>query len=124
MPEFEPSHWPKFIELPGFTRAWASLGLSDEDLTALQTAILVGPNRWPVVSGTGGLRKIRFARPSEGRGKSGSYRACYACFLEHGVVVLAMLYGKNEQPDLTMAQRRSIAVILKTIGEQLKGDAQ
>jgi hypothetical protein len=124
MPGFEPSDWPKFIELPGFTRAWASLGLSDEDLTALQTAILAGPNRWPVVSGTGGLRKIRFARLGEGRGKSGSYRSCYACFLENGVVVLAMVYGKNEQPDLTMAQRRSIAVILKTIGEQLKGDAQ
>ena len=123
MPEFEPSDWPKFIELPGFTRAWASLGLGDEDLTTLQSAILVGPNRWPVVSGTSGLRKIRFARPGEGRGKSGSYRACYACFLENGVVVLAMVYGKNEQSDLSMAQRRSIAVILKTIGEQLKGDA-
>lgn len=124
MPEFEPTDWPKFIELPGFTRAWTSLGLSDDDLTALQTAIIIGPNRWPVVPGTGGLRKIRFARPGEGRGKSGAYRACYACFLENGVVVLAMVYGKNEQPDLTTAQRRSIAAILKTIGEQLKRDAQ
>jgi hypothetical protein len=124
MPEFEPSDWPKFIELPGFARAWASLGLSDVDLTALQTAILDGPNRYPVISGTGGLRKIRFARPGQRRGKSGSYRACYACFLENGVIILAMVYGKNEQPDLSVAQRRSIAAILKTIREQFKGDAQ
>jgi hypothetical protein len=124
MPEFDASEWPRFIELPGFTRAWATLGLSDRDLTNLQAAILDGPNRHPVVSGTGGLRKIRFARPGEGRGKRGSYRACYACFLNHGVVVLAMVYGKGEQPDLTTAQRRSVAGLLKVIGEQLKGEIQ
>ena len=124
MSEFDPSEWPRFIELPGFTRAWTSLGLSDSDLTTLQTAILDGPNRHPVVPGTGGLRKIRFARPGEGRGKSGSYRACYACFLDNGVVVLAMVYGKGEQPDLTMAQRRSISAVLKLISEQLKGEIQ
>jgi hypothetical protein len=49
MSEFDPSEWPRFIELPGFTRAWTSLGLSDSDLTTLQTAILDGPNRHPVV---------------------------------------------------------------------------
>ena len=124
MSEFDPSEWPRFIELPGFTRAWTSLGLSDSDLTTLQTAILDGPNRHPVVPGTGGLRKIRFARPGEGRGKSGSYRACYACFLDNGVVVLAMVYGKGEQPDLTMAQRRSISAVLKLISEQLNGEIQ
>jgi hypothetical protein len=124
MSEFDPSEWPKFIELPGFTRAWTSLGLSDGDLTSLQTAILDGPNRHAVVPGTGGLRKIRFARPGDGRGKSGSYRACYACFLDNGVVVLAMIYGKGEQPDLTTAQRRSISAVLKLISEQLKGEIQ
>jgi hypothetical protein len=124
MAEFDPVEWPKFIELPGFSRAWTSLGLSDGDLTALQAAILDGPDRYPVISGTGGLRKIRFARPGEGRGKSGSYRACYACFLGNGVVVLAMVYGKGEQTDLTMAQRRSIAAALRVIGEQLKGEVR
>ena len=124
MPNFDPSEWPKFIELPGFTRAWVSLGLGDGDLTALQAAILEGPNRHPVVTGTGGLRKIRFARASEGRGKSSSYRACYACFLDNGVIVLAMVYGKGEQSDLTATQRRSIATVLKTISAQLKGEVQ
>ena len=124
MPEFDPNDWPIFIELPGFTREWASLGFSDGDLTALQTAILHGPNRHPVVSGTGGLRKIRFARPGERRGKSGSYRACYACFLNNGIVILAMVYDKGEQPDFTVAQRRTIAAVLRTISQQLKGEVQ
>jgi mRNA-degrading endonuclease RelE of RelBE toxin-antitoxin system len=121
--EFDRTEWPKFIELPDFTRAWAALDLGDYDLAVLQAKILEGPNRHPVISGTGGLRKIRFARPGGGRGKSASYRVCYACFLEHGIVILATIYGKGEQADLTARQRREIAAALRVIGEQLKGEA-
>jgi len=124
MDDFDPAQWPKFIELPGFTRAWNSLGLSDVDLIALQAAIIDGPDRHPVVSGTGGLRKVRFAKPGGGRGKSGSYRACYACFLDNGVVVLAMVYEKGEQENLTASQRKTIAATLRMIGEHLKGDVR
>lgn len=70
--------------------------------------------------GTGGLRKIRFASLGQARGKSGAYRSCYACFLESGVVVLAMVYGKKEQSDLTTVQRRDIATALRAIGDQLR----
>jgi hypothetical protein len=119
---FFPSDWPKFIELPGFSRAWTALDLGDEDLLALQTAILEGPDRHPVIAGTGGLRKIRFARPGGGRGKSASSRICYACFLDSGVVVLAMVYAKGEQSDLTAAQRKQIAAALRVVGEELKGE--
>src|SRR5262249_17289118 len=80
MDEFDPTDWPEFIELPGFTRAWVALGLYGGDLRALQAAILNGPERHPVVSGTGGLRKLRFARPGERRGKSGAHRVSYACY--------------------------------------------
>jgi hypothetical protein len=124
MAEFDPTEWPKFVELPGFTRAWAALGLNDGDLSALQVAILEGPERHPVVTGTGGLRKIRFARPRGGRGKSGAYRVSYACFLEEGVVVLAMVYAKNEQAELTAAQRRDIAAALRAIAAQLKREVR
>lgn len=121
MDEFDPTDWPEFVELPGFTRAWAALGLHDADLRALQAAILSGPERHPVVPGTGGLRKVRFARPGESRGKSGAYRVCYAGYLHEGIVVLAMVYGKNEQADLTATQRKDIAAALRILGEQLRG---
>ena len=120
MDEVDPTEWPQFIELLGFTRAWAALALHDGDLRALQAAILSGPDRHPVVSGTGGLRKLRFARAGEGRGKRGAYRVCYACYLDDGIVVLAMVYGKNERADLTAAQRKEIAAALRIIGEQLR----
>ncbi len=124
MVKSDPSEWPKFIELPGFTRAWLALELGDDDLLALQGSILEAANRYPVVSGTGGLRKIQFAPPGSGRGKSASYRVCYACFLDSGIVVLAMVYGKNEQVDLTAVQRREIAAALRVIGDQLRGKVQ
>ena len=124
MVKSDPSERPKFIELPGFTRAWLALDLDDDGLLALPSAMLEGPNRHLVVSGTGGLRKNRFARPGSGRGKSASCRVCYACFLDTGIVVLAMVYGKSEQVDLTAVQRSEIAAALRVIGDQLTGAAR
>jgi hypothetical protein len=110
-------------EIP--TEGFSGRGLAVYVLASiLQTAILDRPSHGPVVPGTGGLRKIRFARPGQRRGKSGSYRACYACFLDNGIAVLAMVYDKGEQSDLTMAQRRSIAAVLNVISQQLKGEIQ
>ena len=51
-------------------------------------------------------------------------RSFPACFLDNGVVVLAMVYGKGEQADLTMAQRRSIAAALRVLSEQSKGEVR
>jgi hypothetical protein len=65
MAVFDPAEWPKFVELPGFTRAWAALDLTVRDLQALQAVILNGPNRHPVISGTGGLRKLFKRVPDE-----------------------------------------------------------
>jgi hypothetical protein len=59
-----------FIELDGFTDAWRDLRLSDGDLHALQLAIMAKPKGAPVVSGTGRLRKIRYAPSRSGKGKA------------------------------------------------------
>jgi Xaa-Pro aminopeptidase len=67
--------------------------------------------------GRGGMLR-EFAPLAETQGTNG------ACFLDHGVVVLAMVYGKGEQADLTMAQRKSIATAIRLISEQLKGEVR
>ncbi|HEY7117367.1 MAG TPA: hypothetical protein VH475_12315 [Tepidisphaeraceae bacterium] len=76
--------WKRFIELPYFRAKWIHLGLTDDDLRALQLALTAAPDRWPVVSGTGGLRKVRFAKSKSNRGKSGSFRIRYVYFEEFG----------------------------------------
>jgi len=49
-----------FIETPIFTADVCAL-LSDEEYAALQQHLVAQPNAGPVIAGTGGLRKIRWA---------------------------------------------------------------
>lgn len=63
-----------FLKSVIYTEAWERLGLDSDDLLVLQESILDDPKRYPVVPGTGRLRKIRFAPPSWNVGKSGAIR--------------------------------------------------
>ena len=64
-----------FFEMKHFTKKWYALGFTDDDLSQLQQILLENPKAGSVMKGTGGLRKIRFSFPNEG--KSGSVRVCY-----------------------------------------------
>ena len=91
-----------FIELVPFTRRWAKLGLDEEsDLLALQLLVMSAPDAAPVIRGTAGLRKLRFSPPRWHTGKSGSTRVLYVCFERLRVVLLCLVYGKNEIDDIS-----------------------
>lgn len=100
---FTPEDLVNFIELKPFTRKWAELGLTDDDLEALQVVLMAEPKVGAVVKGTGGLRKMRFAPP--GQGKRGGLRVCYVYYPEFHVMVLAIVYPKTEKDDLSASQR-------------------
>lgn len=117
---FDPSRWPRFVHFPAFTRDWARLGLDDAALRALEVLVLGAPEGSPVVRGTGGLRKIRFAPPGSGRGKSGSYRIDYAYYPEFGSIALMIAFGKGERSDLSAADREAIAVALRALHGELE----
>ena len=86
-----------FIELPAFTRRWRQLGLDDEnDLTALQLAIMMSPKAAKPIEGTTGIRKMRFAPARWQCGKSGGARVLYVYFEDFGIVLLCLAYGKDE----------------------------
>lgn len=117
---FNPENLLHFIELRQFTEGWDDLGLDDEDdLTALQLMIMVGPKKHPVISGTGGLRKMRFAPDHWNAGKRGAARVCYVYFQEYGIVLLAIAYGKNEKDDLKAAEKKAIAKLIVEIEKEL-----
>lgn len=107
-----------FIELDGFTDDWQRLKFSDDDLHALQLAIMAKPKGAPVVSGTGRLRKIRYAPLKSGKGKSGGARICYVYFEEYSVVVLVLAYPKNEKDDLSSAEKQVIKKLIAKIEEE------
>lgn len=110
-----------FLEAPLFARVWKACALSDEDFFELQQLILIDPKGHPVMTGTGGLRKIRFSPRGSPRGKSSSHRVCYVYYEEYGLVFLITAYSKNEKDDLSAAARKAIR---KMIEEQTKLLAQ
>jgi hypothetical protein len=62
-----------FIETGVFTRRVQALGL-EASLQRLQAELLANPEAGDVEPGTGGLRKIRMADPSRGKGKRSGAR--------------------------------------------------
>lgn len=48
-----------FIQTTEFSRNWDKLGFSDDDLRLLELDIMKHPDKYPVMQGTGGLRKAR-----------------------------------------------------------------
>src|SRR4051812_2180641 len=100
---------PRFVLVESFERRWKALGLDGDDLRSLELEIQAGPDRHPVVRETGGLRKIRFAATRTGRGKSGSYRIGYAHFPNPGLVLLMLVWAKNEKDELSKSECHTIA---------------
>ena len=62
------------VETPAFMRRVLKL-MSDQEYRELQQTLVGDPERGAIIRHSGGLRKIRWARP--GRGKRGGVRAIY-----------------------------------------------
>ena len=102
----QPEDLLTFIHMDGFSEDWGDLGFEDLDLEALEIMIMAAPSGSPVITGTGGLRKMRFGRAERKQGKRGGARVCYVYFDEFKIVLLVMAYGKDEKDDLTPLEKR------------------
>ena len=100
----------RFVETPVFT-ALVARHLSDDQYRALQLALLLRPEQGPVVPSGGGIRKLRWA--AEGRGKRGGLRVIYYWAADEDVCYMLYAYAKNEQGDLTRAQIRALARLVR-----------
>jgi hypothetical protein len=115
---FSPEDLLTFIELEGFSDDWADLELDDEDLEALQISIMMLPRGSPIVQGTGGLRKARFAPERWKTGKRGAARVGYVYLDQFGVVLLVLAYGKNEQDNIPPSHKTKIQDLIRRIKEE------
>jgi hypothetical protein len=61
--------------------------------------------------GSGGLRKIRWAK--EGRGKRGGVRVIYYWAVSSEQILMLFMYPKGEQDDLTPAQIKMLRQIVE-----------
>lgn len=108
----------RFVELRPFEEGWRELGLTDEDAMALEIAIMQRPKGFPVVQGTGGLRKMRFAPPTWRKGKRGAVRVGYAYLEKYGTVLLVIAYSKTQKDDLTPTEKKAIHRLLERVEQE------
>lgn len=109
-----------FIQLSAFSANWRRLKLTDADLRLLEALVQRDPAAAPVISGTGGLRKMRFAAVKSSAGKRGSARVCYVYFMQYGLVYLMAVYAKTEKENLTSAERAAYKEVIEQFDRYLR----
>jgi mRNA-degrading endonuclease RelE of RelBE toxin-antitoxin system len=73
--------------------------------------LILRPDQGRVIPGSGGLRKVRWAR--KGGGKRGSIRVVYRWAPAERAIYVLYVYTKSEQGDLTRAQIRSLGRLVR-----------
>ena len=101
------------IETAAFLRKANDAGMSADERFDLVSLIAAEPDSGDVISGTGGVRKVRFA--AEGRGKSGSYRVITLYTGSNLPVFLLTVYPKGSRSNLTKVERNELAKLTKTL---------
>jgi len=94
-----------FVETAVFTRLIREC-LADDAYRAFQLALILRPEQGPVIRGSGGLRKIRWATGTSG--KRGGVRIIYYWDPVRLTFYCLYVYRKNVQGDLTPAQVRTL----------------
>ena len=98
-----------FVETPLFTRLVTDY-LSDDEYLKLQQVLAGNPEAGALIPGSGGVRKLRWAR--RGQGKRGGLRVIYYVRRPKGVIWMLTMYPKNVADSIP-------AHVLKQIREEL-----
>jgi len=102
----------KFIETTIFTKLLPKY-LTDDEFRVFQWYLLLNPEAGDLVSGSGGVRKVRWA--PEGKGKRGGIRIMYYWKKSDNELWLLTLYSKNEKATIP-------GHILKKIAEEIENE--
>jgi hypothetical protein len=103
-------------ETHAFRRAAAQAGMTDDEVFRLVSFLAANPTAGDEMVGTGGCRKVRWAR--RGKGKSGGYRTITFYTGEMCPVYLITVFGKGEKSNLSKNERNSLAKIAKALSSE------
>lgn len=87
--------------------------LSPEELSDLIAYLSEHPSSGVLIQGTGGIRKLRWAR--QGGGKSGGIRVIYYFHNESMPLYLLAAFGKNEKANLSTEEKQLLAKAVKEL---------
>ena len=106
------------ISLSGYESQVSAL-MNEEERMAMEFYIACAPEDHPVIPGTGGFRKARWARRDQG--KSGGFRVIYFFLAEPGRTYMAAIYAKSRKETLSAADRNVLARLAARIKKAAKG---
>ncbi|MFM9913107.1 MAG: type II toxin-antitoxin system RelE/ParE family toxin [Methylophilaceae bacterium] len=101
-------------EVPEYIRQ-AEKFLTEAERQDVLSYLAAHPKSGNLIEGTGGIRKLRWGRG--GRGKSGGVRLIYYYHSESIPLYLLTLFAKNEQDNLSKAERNTLAKLVDVLVE-------
>ncbi|EBV5979598.1 TPA: type II toxin-antitoxin system RelE/ParE family toxin [Escherichia coli] len=104
----------EFVETSVFTRECKTL-LTDDEYKEFQTHLLLDPEAGSIIVGTGGCRKVRWAR--QGTGKSSGIRAIYYYYNPAGRLYMLLVYPKSEKDSLSAAEKNQLKAVVSIFKE-------
>jgi hypothetical protein len=109
------------VELPEFLRE-AEKVLGDNEKSGIIDTLARNPTIGVLITGTGGIRKLRWARP--GSGKSSGVRVIYYYHNQSMPLFLLTLFAKGEKPNLSKSERNELAQLARILRSQYAGKGQ
>ena len=105
------------VALSQYESQIASL-MDEDERSVMEFYIATAPEAHPVIPGSGGFRKARWAR--RGQGKSRGFRVIYFYISPPGQIYLASIYAKADQANVSGEDQNALARIAATIKKQSK----
>jgi len=96
-------------ELPEYIRRVNEL-LNEAERKAIIDYLAAHPRSGNIMEGTGGIRKLRWARGD--KGKSGGVRIIYYYHDQRIPLYLLTVFGKNEKANVTKSERNELAKLV------------
>lgn len=96
-------------ELPEYIRRASEL-LNEAERKSVIDYLAAHPRTGDIMEGTGGIRKLRWARG--GKGKSGGIRIIYYYHDQRIPLYLLTVFGKNEKSNITKSERNELAKLV------------
>ena len=105
-------------ELPSYARLASKL-LDQQERQDLIAYLANNPDAGDLMEGTGGVRKLRWSRGSQG--KSGGVRVIYYYHDARMPLYLLALFAKGDKANLTKAERNDLADLVDILVSIWKG---
>ena len=101
------------VETHLFLRRAKECGVGEEERAEIVLFIATHPQAGDLIPDTGGARKLRIAKP--GQGKRGGYRVI-TFFAHHDIpVFLLTIYAKNQKENLGQDEKSAMKILAKSL---------